>query len=100
MQYFRFNTELQATDAQNQAYDDHIASLPTDKEVDDGEGGTIIIPIDNSDYIEGTTSWGSPARQRTTNTDFVFAICDHAIYRGWDIVEIDNNLEWHTEEEE
>ncbi|MAF25299.1 hypothetical protein CL634_06955 [bacterium] len=100
MQYFRFDTELQASDAQKQAYDDHIASLPTHKFIVPEDGGpNIQLPIDNSAYIEILTSWDSPVLQRTTNTDWVFRFLEASEYRGWDVVEIDNNLEWPSEEE-
>ena len=94
MKYCKFNTEALANSAQAEDYNSYIANLPTSKVVD-GE----TIAIDNTEYIAGTTSWASPAIQRTTNTDWVYRACQNLDNASRTIIEIDKATEWPSEEE-
>ena len=93
MNYYIFDTEAEATTAQTADYNDYIASLPTER--DDGDGNTI--PIDNTAYIENTTSWDSPPVQRQTDSKWVYRFCSASTAVGRIVESLDMGGQWFPE---
>lgn len=95
MNYYVFNTEGEATTAQSSDYSEFINSLPTEKP--NGSGG--FIPVDNTDYINNTTSWGNPIQQRATDNKYVYPVCPASTASGRTIEELDSGGVWFPIEE-
>ena len=99
MNYYVFDTLEEEIEAQAADYSDFIASLPTEKEVSDGEGGTIIIPIDNTAYVSDTKRWAEES-QRATDGKYVYPVCPASTAVGRIIEALDTGGIWFPEPEE
>jgi len=95
MDYYVFDTEGHAITAQSSDYSEYIASLPTEKP--DGDGG--FTPIDNTNYINVTTSWSSPVRQRATDDKYIYPVCPASTASGRTIEPLNDGGVWFPTEE-
>lgn len=95
MNFYIFDTEAAASTAQVEDYNDYIASLPTEKI--DSEGVTILL--DNTNYIEGTTSWSNIIKQRQTDNKWVYPICPASTAEGRTIEERNTGGQWFPSSE-
>lgn len=89
MNYYVFDSEIEATTAQSLDYNDYVNSLPTEK--DDGEGGTIAV--DNTKYLAVTVRWCEP-KQRQTDNKYVYVFCPASTAVGRTIEEINTGGNW------
>lgn len=90
MDCYIFDTEVEAIAAQASDYSEFINNLPTT--VDDGQGGEVLI--DNSAYINTTTSWSLPIRVRATDSKYIYPLCPSSTATGRVVEELNTGGEW------